>query len=420
MTHRRFLTGALATLQLLLTSTAATAQLVIGTGAGTSPLVRYIDPTGGEHMFFAYEPVFVGGVHVALGDINGDGVLDIITGPGPGMVPHVRVFSGADLSELASFLAYPADFPGGVYVAAGDINGDGRTDIITGAGPGGGPHVRVWSGTDLAILASFYAYPADFPGGVSVAAGDVNGDGRADILTGAGPGGGPHLKVLSGTDFSELVSGFVYPADFLGGLTVAAGDVNGDGFADIITGAGAGGGPHVRVLSGRTLTDLASFYAYDAAFAGGVAVASGDFNGDSVSDIVTAAGPGGGPHILILRGTDLQVLGSFYGVDPSFAGGIFVGANAPTTLRITSANTTTFTAGSPGTFKVTTSGPTPTLTFRGALPPLVTFTDNGDGTGTLAGTPPPGSNGSYSVTLQRLAASRRPRRTSPWSWTARR
>jgi hypothetical protein len=399
MSYRCVLTGTLAAFQLLLISTSAQAQLVIGTGVGTNPLVRYIDSTGGERLFFAYDPGFVGGVHVALGDINGDGVLDIITGPGFGSIPLVRVFNGTDLSELTSFLAYPADFPGGVHVAAGDINGDGRTDIITGAGPGGGPHVRVWSGTDLAILASFYAYPADFPGGVSVAAGDVNGDGRADILTGAGPGGGPHLKVLSGIDLSELVSGYVYPADFPGGLYVAAGDVNGDGFADIITSAGPGGGPHVRVLSGANITDLHSFYAYEAEFTGGVAVAAGDFDGDNRTDIVTAPGPGGGPHILILRGTDLHVLSSFFGADPSFGGGVFVGSIAPPTIRFTSANTTTFTVGSAGSFAVTTAGPTPTLSVTGTLPSGVTFTDNGDGTGTLAGTPAAGTNGNYPLTF---------------------
>ena len=83
-------------------------------------------------------------------------------------------------------------------VAAGDVNGDGRADIITGAGPGGGPHVRVFSGVDLSELASFYRLRPDFAGGVSVAAGDINGDGLADIITGAGPGGGPHVRVFSG------------------------------------------------------------------------------------------------------------------------------------------------------------------------------------------------------------------------------
>ena len=86
---------------------------------------------------------------------------------------------------VASFLAYSPAFRGGVEVAVGDVNGDGTPDIITGAGPGGGPQVEVFDGTKLkevqangtlpasALLASFYAYAASFTGGVNVAAGDV-------------------------------------------------------------------------------------------------------------------------------------------------------------------------------------------------------------------------------------------------------
>ena len=139
-------------------------------------------------------------------------------------------------------------------MAAGDVNGDGQTDIITGAGPGGGPHVRVFDGASLAEIRSFLAYQCDpvagpcFGGGVSVAAGDVNGDGRADIVTGAGPGGGPHVRVFDGATGAELAGFFAYDPAFTGGVLVAAGDVNGDGLAEIITGRGAGGGPHVSVV----------------------------------------------------------------------------------------------------------------------------------------------------------------------------
>ena len=81
-----------------------------------------------------------------------------------------------------------------------DINGDGLDEIITGAGPGGGPHVRVFSlaGGVVTELAGqgFYAYDPAFPGGVNVACGDVTGDGVPEIITGAGPGGGPHVRVL--------------------------------------------------------------------------------------------------------------------------------------------------------------------------------------------------------------------------------
>src|SRR5262245_5370117 len=91
----------------------------------------------------------------------------------------------------------------------------------------------------------------------------------------------------------------------------------------VAAGAGEGGLPAVRTLDpfgglGR------EFLAYDASFRGGVRVATGEFNGDAIPDIVTAAGPGGGPHLKVFNGLDGTQLASFYAYDPAFAGGVFV------------------------------------------------------------------------------------------------
>src|SRR5262249_37886764 len=152
---------------------------------------------GAVGSYFAYDPAFRGGVRVAVGDVNGDGTPDIITGAGYGGGPHVRAFSGASGGGLLGLFAYPAGFRRGGDVAAGDFHGDGRADIVTGAGEGGGPHVKVFSGNGGGLLMSFFAYDADFRGGVRVAVGDMNGDGTPDIVTGAGDGGSPHVKVFS-------------------------------------------------------------------------------------------------------------------------------------------------------------------------------------------------------------------------------
>ena len=229
-------------------------------------------------------------VRVGMGDINRDGIPDIVTGAGPGGGPHVKVFSGSTHSESMSFFPYTPGFTGGVYVAAGDVTGDGFADIVTGAGAGAaGGHVKVFNGQTGVESRSFLSYPAAFTGGVSVASGDVNGDGRADIITGAGAGAaGGHVKVFDGATGSELRSFFAYDGAFHGGVTVASGDINGDGFADIITGAGSGAaGGHVKVFDGTTGGLLRSFFAFDAAFLGGVNVGAGDVDGDGRDDIIT-------------------------------------------------------------------------------------------------------------------------------------
>src|SRR5205085_8819383 len=193
----------------------------------------------------AYDVSVRGGVHVAVGDVNGDGVPDVITAPGPGGGPHVEVFNGRNGLLIEQFFAYAPNFTGGVWVAAGDFSGDGRADIITGAGAGGGPAVKVFNSRNGQVMASFFAYAPNFAGGVTVAAADVDGDGRADVITGAGPGGGPHVKVFRDRDLAMIFSAYAFDPAFNGGTFVAAGDVNGDGRPDVIVTPGGGGGPVV-------------------------------------------------------------------------------------------------------------------------------------------------------------------------------
>ena len=170
-----------------------------------------------------------------------------------------------------------------MFVAGGDVNGDGFADIICGADAGGGPNITVFDGHHFnpdgtpVMLTSFFAFNKNFTGGVRVGAGDVNGDGKADIICGAGQGGGPNVTIFNGADSTNLLySFFAYDAAFSAGIYVAGGDVNGDGFADVICGAGAGGGPNVTVFDPHNsppkgVPVLASFNAFAAGFTGGVA-----------------------------------------------------------------------------------------------------------------------------------------------------
>jgi hypothetical protein len=304
------------------------AQIIVtGTDAGQPAEIKVFDANTGalKFHFFAFDPSFLGGVRVAAGDVNGDGLADIIAGAGIGAGPRIRVFDGRTGILIRDFFAFEGPSAGGVYVAAGDTNGDGYADILVGADAGAAPHLRVFNGRDGAMLFNFYAYDTAFRGGVRVAVGDVNGDGYADLITGSGPGSAAHVKVFSGRGGTLLQSYYAYHALIQEGIFVAAGDVNGDGCADVITGTDAGGPAHVKVFSGRGGVPLASFFAYPAAFAGGVRVGATDLNGDGRADIVTETGPSGAPW---LRGFDALTqaeLDSFFAFDPAYRGGVHVG-----------------------------------------------------------------------------------------------
>ncbi|MCU0705656.1 MAG: hypothetical protein MUF18_16910 [Fimbriiglobus sp.] len=74
----------------------------------------------------------------------------------------------ADESERFNIVAYDPAFLGGVKVATADVTGDGVDDLITGAGPGGGPRVRVLRSNGLSVVDDFFADAPEFPGGVSL------------------------------------------------------------------------------------------------------------------------------------------------------------------------------------------------------------------------------------------------------------
>ncbi len=172
--------------------------------------------------FVALSAAGVNGVQVAVGDVNADGLGDLIVGAGPGGAPQVRVYDARTGAVLHDFQAFPADFRGGVFVAAGDLNGDGRADIVTGAGAGGAPQVRAFNGVTGAVIRDFFAFDTAFRGGVRVAASDLNADGQADIVVGAGPGGAPQVKVYHGATNAEISNFLAYPATVASGVYVAA------------------------------------------------------------------------------------------------------------------------------------------------------------------------------------------------------
>jgi hypothetical protein len=316
----------------------AVTAFAVGAGAGGLPLVNVYNADGVLlRSFLAYDPAFRGGVRVATADFTGDGVPDIVTAPGPGGGPHIRVFDGVTFALLQQWMAYDPAFRGGVFIATAHLETYSiLPDIITGAGAGGGPHVKLFSGSVVRNHigpienAGFFAFDPAFRGGVSVAGVDVrpthDGPLPGRVVVGAGPGGVPLVRVFTvgsvgTTDF------FAYDASFRGGVTVAYHGLATAAGATIVT-APTTGGTEVRLFD-LTGQQFGGFTPYDPRFLGGITlgvVTSSSFGG-FYDTIVTGAGPGGGPHVKLWKpvNNSATLQQEFFAFDPAFRGGVFVG-----------------------------------------------------------------------------------------------
>ncbi|MBX3397608.1 MAG: VCBS repeat-containing protein [Gemmataceae bacterium] len=318
-----------------------TQQFAVGTGSGGSQAVRFFNPDRTERFIAPAFPGLTGGVRTASGDFNGDGVADVVIGTGPGSITQVQVLDGNTGAELFRMQPFESAFTGGVYVATGDLTGDGTMDLVITPDEGGGPRARIFSGKGFTQIADFFVIddPA-FRGGARAAIGDVNGDGRADLVASAGFGGGPRIAGYDGKSVGvnpqRLFQDFFLFEDTLrNGAFIAVGDIDGDGFADIVGGGGPGGGPRVLGLSGKSLLTnayitRANFFAGDLADRGGIRVAIKNLDGDNRADIIVGSGDGSGNRVTGFLGANILPDGTplaAFNLDsfPGFAGGVFVG-----------------------------------------------------------------------------------------------
>jgi hypothetical protein len=268
-------------------------DLIAGSGPGGPPLVRAFDGATGAMLFEvpAFEASFTGGVFVTTGDFNGDGTPDVVVTPDEGGGPRVRIFSGRDQSVIADFfgIADPA-FHGGARAAVGDLNGDGTPDLLVGAGFGGGPRVAGFEGGSLAtgtpahLFGDFFVFEQSLRNGVFLTAGDLDGDGKDDAIFGGGPGGGPRVFALSGQGLTaegrqvQLANFFAGDDSNRGGVRVSAKGLDGDARADLVTGAGTGSSSVVTTFAGSSILvdgtppTLRQFSPFDGGFLGGVFV----------------------------------------------------------------------------------------------------------------------------------------------------
>ncbi|MGL6075738.1 MAG: Ig-like domain-containing protein [Fimbriiglobus sp.] len=316
-------------------------EFAVGQDVGGSD-VNFYNPDGSLRFTVTPFPSFSGGVRTAAADFNRDGVADIVIGTGPGRSTRVVILDGKNQATLFTVDPFEEAFRGGVFVSVGDVTGDGLPDLAITPDEGGGPRVDVYSGAEgFPKLNAFLGIDdSAFRGGARSSIADMDGDGFGDLIVVAGFGGGPRVasfngKSLTGTPQRLFGDFFAFEQTLRNGVFVTAGDLNGDGKADLIAGGGPGGGPRVLALDGAKLIDnqqttLANFFSGDVNSRGGIRLAVKDLDGDNLVDLLVGSGTKAGSKATTFLGKNITANGTpvtnlDFDAFAGFTGGIFVG-----------------------------------------------------------------------------------------------
>ncbi len=248
-------------------------------------------------------------VNIALGDFDDTPEdIEVVAGAGNGGGPKIKILK-QNGTLVREFLAYEADFRGGVNVATGDTNGDGVAEIATGIGKTGGPVVKVFNKNGSQILA-FTAYTTTMREGINVSLDDVDNDGISELIT-APLGGAYPVRVftLAGTLKQEF---YPFGTSYVRGMDIATGDINDDGINDIVVGAGVGSRPRVSVMNAIG-ENIVMYDAYSTSYTGGVRVAVADTLPSSIGEeVIVAPLSSGGPSVHVYSSTGTRLTSEVY------------------------------------------------------------------------------------------------------------
>lgn len=254
--------------------------------------------------FYPYGRNTQGLANSILGDINNDGDKEYIIAPGKKIEPRIKIFDSNGIL-LAEYLIYGKKFKGGVSIALGDINGDQIKEIITIPQSGGGPDLRILQYDSIAKtitqIGKFWPFDKTYNGGADIYCKDFNNDAIDEIIVSPKKGKNPEIQILSfkGNIFETQAAFKPYAVEIHQGVNVSVGDINNNSIQDIIFSPNKNDRAPVIAyeFNGQKMELLGSVFPYGEKFKGGITAVIGNYDGTGDSYVTFAPKESGGPNI---------------------------------------------------------------------------------------------------------------------------
>lgn len=248
-------------------------------------------------------------INVVSGDFNQDGQVEIAVAPQGAYQSEVRIYQ-LNGQLLTKFLAFESKFTGGVSLASGDVDGNGYSELIMAPAGNRRAEIKIMN-KNFKLRTSWLAYPANFTGGVNLSAADLNGDGKAEIITAPAAGHSAQIKIFSAN--GKLINHFfAYEPQLKGGFKIVALNPYSSLGSNPVIAVAAGQNmlPYVKIFTpaGRLVN---SWLAYETEFDKGVNITGADMDNDGQAEIITGTGHGETPLLSLFK-QDGTLIKSYY------------------------------------------------------------------------------------------------------------
>lgn len=269
------------------------------------------------------------GARITAGDVDMDGKDELIVGAGEGGKPWVKIFE-IDGTLLKKFYAFNKSYDGGVDVAVGDINNDNIDEIAVSKFSGEKSRVKVFNYSDQAVYFSKKVFPK-LNTSVAIDMGDVDLDYNDELIVGTGEGVRSRVKfydILTNDQDGVKLSTKLLPfnRNVKTGIDVAGGDLNGDGSFDVAVSKLSGDRGMIKVFNYSSNSLLQRFSVFRKKHKSGANIEMFDINSDGKTEIIAGArkSDNSQPKVRIFDENGVSIVSTFFAYKKKLGGGVVV------------------------------------------------------------------------------------------------